>query len=105
MCCNNCDTAETSLIPDASILAGFINREPTMQSSNDLTRRFIAIAAGSGVLALVLCLTPMLSDTAPDAGAFAASGGLVADTAPAAPAGDAGIYAGPATNESGATTQ
>jgi len=76
-----------------------------MHTPTDLTRRFIAIAAGSGVLALVLCLTPMLSDTAPDAGAFAASGGLVADTVPAAPAGDAGIYAGPATNESAATTQ
>jgi len=76
-----------------------------MQTSNDLTRRFIAIAAGSGVLALVLCLTPMLGTGAPDAGAFAASGGLVADTAPAAPASDAGIYAGPAANESAATTQ
>jgi hypothetical protein len=29
----------------------------------------------------------------------------VADTAPATPAGDAGIYAGPAINESAATTQ
>jgi hypothetical protein len=47
----------------------------------------------------------MLGANAPDAGAFTASGGLVADTAPAAPAGDAGIYAGPAINESAATTQ
>ena len=76
-----------------------------MHTPTDLTRRFIAIAAGSGVLALVLCLTPMLGNPASDAGAFTASGGLVADTAPAAPASDAGIYAGPATNESAATTQ
>jgi hypothetical protein len=78
-----------------------------MQTSNDLTRRFIAIAAGSGVLALVLCLTPMLGANAPDAGAFTASGGLVADTVPTATAAanEAGIYAGPATNESAATTQ
>jgi hypothetical protein len=105
MCCNNCDSAETSAIPRVGILADFINREPRMHTPTDLTRRFIAIAAGSGVLALVLCLTPMLGANAPDAGAFTASGGLVADTAPAAPAGDAGIYAGPAINESAATTQ
>lgn len=78
-----------------------------MQTSNDLTRRFMALAAGSGVLALVLCLTPTLSTTTDDAGAFAASGGLVGDTvrAAAAPAGDASIYAGPAVGESTETTQ
>lgn len=78
-----------------------------MQTSNDLTRRFIALAAGSGVLALVLCLTPMLSTATADTGAFAASGGLVGDTvrAAAAPATDAGIYAGEAVSESAETTQ
>lgn len=77
-----------------------------MQTTKDLTRRLVAFASGAGALALVMCLSA-LNDTMPDeASAFAVSGGVVADAAPAAAASDkADVYAGPAVNELAATAQ
>jgi hypothetical protein len=77
-----------------------------MYTPNDLTRRFIALASGASALALVLCLSA-LHDTMPsEAGAFASSGGVVADAAPAAAlTNSADVYAGPAVSELSATAQ